>query len=81
VFLPTSTATFGIGKRVYMAADAGRAARRLAEWFGAFYRNAELAAQVSVWGDADEHADRLREVLEGGARRLLLNPVFDDLDQ
>ncbi len=74
--------TFPIGKRVYMAIDTdrARAARRLAEWFGLFYRNAELAAQVCVWGEPGECADGLREVIEGGAQFLLLNPVFDELE-
>lgn len=73
-------ATFPVGKRVYIAIDRdrARAGRRLAEWFGAFYGRAELAEQVSVWGDAPECVDRLREVVAAGAGFLLLNPVFDE---
>ena len=76
-------ATFPIGKRVYIAVDAdrARAGRRLAEWFGAFYGKPELAAGVSVWGDADECVDRLRELVAGGAGFLMLNPVFDEAAQ
>ena len=75
-------ATFPIGKRVYIAVDAdrARAGRRLAEWFGAFYGKPELAAGVSVWGDADECVDRLRELVAGGAGFLMLNPVFDEIE-
>jgi probable F420-dependent oxidoreductase len=76
-------AAFPIGKRVYIAVDADRdrAARRLAEWFGAFYGKPELAAQVCVWGDAAQCADGLREIVAGGAQFLMLNPVFDEIEQ
>lgn len=75
-------ATFPIGKRVYIAVDAdrGRAARRLAEWFGAFYGTPELAEQVCVWGGAAQCAEGLREIVAGGAQFLMLNPVFDELE-
>ncbi len=76
-------AAFPIGKRVYIAVDLdpGRAAARLGEWFGAFYGRPELAAEVSVWGDARTCRDRLADVLDAGARSLLLNPVFDEPEQ
>jgi probable F420-dependent oxidoreductase len=76
-------AAFPIGKRVYIAVDGDRdrATRRLADWFGAFYGKAELAAQVCVWGDAAQCADGLREIVAGGAQFLMLNPVFDELEQ
>jgi probable F420-dependent oxidoreductase len=76
-------ATFPVAKRVYVALDAdrGRAGRRLAEWFGAFYRRPELAHEVSVWGSVDEVADGLRAVSAAGAGMLLLNPVFDEEEQ
>lgn len=75
-------ATFGLGKRVYIAIDRDRdrAGRRLAEWFGGFYGKAALAAEVAVWGDVQECLDRLAEIVAGGARLLLLNPVFDPLE-
>ncbi|MBI3629160.1 MAG: LLM class flavin-dependent oxidoreductase [Candidatus Rokubacteria bacterium] len=76
-------ASFGVGKRVYIAVDADRerAAARLADWFGAFYGSRELAERVSVWGPPEECVERLREIVAGGARLLMLNPVFDELDQ
>jgi probable F420-dependent oxidoreductase len=74
---------FPVGKRVYIAIDRDRdrAARRLAEWFGAFYGRPELAAQVAVWGDVPECLEALARVTAAGARLVLLNPVFDELEQ
>jgi probable F420-dependent oxidoreductase len=74
---------FPVGKRVYLAIDRDRdrAARRLGEWFGAFYGRPELAAQVAVWGDVPECLDGLGRVVAAGARLLLLNPVFDEGEQ
>jgi probable F420-dependent oxidoreductase len=76
-------ATFAISKRVYLAIDDDRecAERRLREWFGARYRNAEMAPRVSIWGSRSECIDRLRELVQAGARHLMLNPVFDELEQ
>ena len=76
-------ATIDVGKRVYVAVDRDRerAGRRLAEYFGAFYGRPQLAAEVSVWGSADQCAAGLREVVDAGARLVMLNPVFDELEQ
>jgi alkanesulfonate monooxygenase SsuD/methylene tetrahydromethanopterin reductase-like flavin-dependent oxidoreductase (luciferase family) len=76
-------ASLDVGKRVYVAVDRDRerAGRRLAEWFGAFYGRPQLAAEVSVWGSPDDCAAGLRAVVAGGARILMLNAVFDELDQ
>ena len=76
-------ARFPLGKRVYIAVDhdRARAGRRLAEWFGAFYGKPELAAEVSVWGDAGECVDRLAEITAAGVGFLMLNPVFDESEQ
>jgi probable F420-dependent oxidoreductase len=76
-------ATFAVGKRVYLAIDPdrARAAKRLAEWFAAFYGRPELAERVSVWGSVDDCLQGLGEVVTAGARLLVLNPVFDELEQ
>jgi probable F420-dependent oxidoreductase len=76
-------ATIDVGKRVYVAVDRDRdrAGRRLAEYFGAFYGRPQLASEVSVWGSVDQCAAGLREVVDAGARLLVLNPVFDELEQ
>jgi probable F420-dependent oxidoreductase len=74
---------FPLGKRVYIAVDRdrARAGRRLGEWFGAFYGRPALAAEVSVWGEPQECVERLTEIVEAGVGFLLLNPVFDELEQ
>jgi len=76
-------ATFMIGKRVYVAIDKDRAAaaRRLREWFGVYYGQADLAERVSVWGSVEECAGGLREIVAAGARLLVLNPVFGMMEQ
>jgi probable F420-dependent oxidoreductase len=76
-------ASMTIGKRVYVAVDRDRdrAGRRLAEYFGAFYGRAELAAEVSVWGPADQVVAGVRDVIVAGAELVMLNPVFDEVDQ
>ena len=76
-------AAFAISKRVYLAVDddRDRAERRLREWFGARYRNAAMGARVSIWGSRAQCIDQLGELVRAGARHLLLNPVFDELEQ
>jgi alkanesulfonate monooxygenase SsuD/methylene tetrahydromethanopterin reductase-like flavin-dependent oxidoreductase (luciferase family) len=74
-------ATFAISKRVYVAVDddRARAERRLREWFGARYKNADMAVGVSIWGGCQECVDRLGELVRAGAQHLLLDPVFDEM--
>ena len=73
---------FPISKRVYIAVDddRARAERRLRDWFGMRYKNADMAARVSVWGSRAECVDKLGEIVRAGARHLLLNPVFDEME-
>jgi probable F420-dependent oxidoreductase len=75
-------ATFPIGKRVYLAIDKDRqrAAKRLTEWFGGFYGRPQMAEEVSVFGSKDECVAGLKDVVAVGARLLLLNPVFDEME-
>ncbi len=74
--------TFAISKRVYVALDNDeqRAERRLREWFGRRYNNAEMASKVSVWGSAARCTDMLAEIVEAGAEMVMLNPAFDHMD-
>lgn len=75
-------ARFPVAKRVYIAVDRdrARAGKRLAEWFGAFYGRPQMAEEVSVWGAPDECVEGLRQVVAAGARMLMLNPVFDEME-
>jgi len=75
-------ATFPISKRVYLAVDndRDRAERRLREWFGLRYKNADMVSRVSIWGSRTECTDKLGELVRAGAQHLLLNPVFDELE-
>lgn len=74
-------ATFAISKRVYLAVDTDRerAEKRLREWFGIRYRNADMASQVGIWGSRDECLNKLGELVQAGAQHLMLNPVFDEM--
>jgi len=74
---------FAISKRVYIAIDndRARAERRLREWFRMRYKNADMASRVSIWGNPAECADKLGELVRAGAKHLLLNPVFDEMEQ
>ena len=76
-------ATMDVGKRVYVAVDRDRdrAGRRLGEYFAAFYGRAQLAAEVSVWGSVDQCVAGVRDVIAAGARLVMLNPVFDEVEQ
>jgi probable F420-dependent oxidoreductase len=73
---------FPISKRVYLAVDddRARAERRLRDWFGMRYKNADMAPRVSIWGSRAECIDKLGEIVRAGARHLLLNPVFDEME-
>ena len=75
-------ATVPFSKRVYIAVDndRGRAERRLREWFGVRYKNADMGSRVSIWGGRAECIDKLAELVRAGARHLMLNPVFDEMD-
>jgi probable F420-dependent oxidoreductase len=75
-------ATFGISKRVYVAIDRDRdrAESRLREWFGNYYGNADMASRVSFWGGRDECLDKLGQLVQAGAKHLILNPVLDEME-
>lgn len=73
-------ATFRVSKRVYVAVDDDRerAERRLRNWFGVRYGNADMASRDAIWGGVAECVDKLNEIVDAGAQHLLLNPVFDE---
>ena len=75
-------ATFAISKRVYLAIDNDekRAETRLRQWFGRFYKDADMASRVAVWGSASRCTEKLAEIAEAGAQMLMLNPVYDYME-
>ncbi|MCI0437531.1 MAG: LLM class flavin-dependent oxidoreductase [Chloroflexi bacterium] len=75
-------ATFAISKRVYLAIDddEARAERRLREWFGQYYGNADMGAQVSIWGGVEKVSEGLNDLIRSGAQMLMLNPAFDMME-
>lgn len=81
-------ATLPISKRVYLAvdSDAARAKRRLDEFFSARYpwmiqSNPNFVADICAWGSPEQVADGLRPVLEAGAGMIVLNPLWDFIEQ
>ena len=78
-----SQAQFPLSKRVYVALDADkpRALRRLEEMMGFIYGDPTLASKVAVYGDREEVAEGLREVMAEGIDLVLLAPAFDPKEQ
>lgn len=76
-------ASFPMSKRVYLAVDSNRerAEARLRQWFAQRYHNAEMAPRVALWGGPEQITQALLELIRAGASHLLLNPVFDHLEQ
>ena len=81
-------ASLPISKRVYLAVDhdAKRAKRRLDEFFEARYpwmvqANPNFVADICAWGSPEQVADGLRPVLEAGAGMIVLNPLWDFVEQ
>ncbi len=76
-------ATFSISKRVYIAVDDNRniAEQRLRRWFGARYKQPDMAPRVSIFGSRTECVDQLGALVKAGAQHLLLDPVYDHVEQ
>jgi probable F420-dependent oxidoreductase len=75
-------ATFHFAKRVYLAVDndAARGERRIREWFGKRYKNADLGPKVSVWGSAAECTEKIQAIVRAGAQQIVFNPMFDEME-
>lgn len=75
-------ATFGYGKRVYLAVDKDKARgeKRIREWFSKRYKNADLGPRVCVWGGAAECTEKIQEIVRAGAQHILFNPMFDEME-
>ncbi|MBT8444590.1 MAG: LLM class flavin-dependent oxidoreductase [Gammaproteobacteria bacterium] len=81
-------ATLPISKRVYLAVDrdTARAKRRLDEFFARRYpwqveANTNYVADTCVWGTPQQVIDGLAEVLSAGAGMIVLNPLWDFVEQ
>jgi probable F420-dependent oxidoreductase len=76
-------ATFSISKRVYIAVDddRDRAEQRLRKWFGARYKFPDMAPRVSIYGGRAECIDKLGALVRARAQQLLLDPVYDHVEQ
>jgi len=75
-------AGFGCGKRVYLAVDndKGRAEKRIREWFARRYKNGDLGPRVCVWGGSAECTEKIQELVKAGARHIVFNPMFDEME-
>lgn len=72
-----------MGKRVYNAVDddASRAEQRLRDWTEGRYGSADLASRVGVWGPTETCVEGPVRIVEAGARFLLIDIVFDQVEQ
>jgi probable F420-dependent oxidoreductase len=75
-------ATFHFAKRVYLAVDSDkvRGERRIRDWFGKRYKNADLGPKVSIWGSAAECTEKIQELVRAGAQKIVFNPMFDEME-
>jgi len=75
-------ATFHFAKRVYLAVDndKARGERRIREWFGKRYKNADLGPKVSIWGSAAECTEKIQVIVRAGAQQIVFNPMFDEME-
>ena len=74
---------FGIGKRVYVAVEDSeeRARARLTPILDGMYDSPGLTERVAVTGSPETCAEHLRGLVDPGAKELLLNPMYDYLNQ
>ncbi len=81
-------ATFPISKRVYLAIDNDerQAKAGLDRFFAARYpwmiqKNPDFVADICVWGSPERVAAGLCDVIDQGARMIVLNPLWDFVEQ
>jgi probable F420-dependent oxidoreductase len=74
---------FAIGKRVYIAVEdeIALAKEKLAEALDPMYDAPGMADRVGVAGSPEHCARALQAVVEAGATYLVLNPLYDHLEQ
>jgi alkanesulfonate monooxygenase SsuD/methylene tetrahydromethanopterin reductase-like flavin-dependent oxidoreductase (luciferase family) len=73
---------FSIAKRVYVALDENvpRARERLSAALTMIYGDPQLCDRVGVYGGAERCREYLEELVVAGARHVILNPLFDELE-
>ena len=76
-------ASFPVGKRVYMAVEDSEqeARRRMTPRLDGFYEAPGITERVALCGTAEACAEELRRLADAGAGELLLNPLYDYMDQ
>ena len=74
--------SFHFSKRVYLAVDndEARAERRIKDWFGKRYKNADLGPKVSIWGSVAKCTEKIQEIVKAGAQQIIFNPMFDEME-
>ena len=75
-------ATFHFAKRVYLAVDhdEARGERRIREWFGRRYKNADLGPKVSIWGSVAKCREQIQAIVKAGVQQIVFNPMFDEAE-
>ena len=75
--------TLAVAKRVYIHvdSDAQRARSILSEILSSFYGRVMNVDETCVYGNEKSCIERLRSLMEGGTKTLILNPVADHLQQ
>lgn len=76
-------ATFTVAKRLYIAVspDRDRSLERMRAWSKVFYGDTTMADQAAVVGHLDFCMQKLSELRDSGADLVVLNPVYDVLEQ
>jgi hypothetical protein len=57
-----------------------RAERRLNEWFSQVYHRDDIAGSAAIYGNEQECADKLGEIVLAGAKLMILNPISDHME-
>lgn len=81
--LAVPRADFTIGKRLYVAIDTQgqRAEQRVAQRFGSYSGSSVDYQKVCAYGPPEQVAEAVSAVIEAGADLVVLNPVYDYVEQ
>ena len=76
-------ASFALSKRVYVAVttDKHGESERTKDWFARHYGTSERALDVTVIGSEEECIEALSQVVDEGVDMLMVNPIFDQMEQ